>query len=592
MMRMFSMRSRDSVASRAALRNCIIVLLGLAVPFGSWAEAPTPQPIISQSARFLPVLASHGMVAAQEGTAAKIGVDILQRGGNAVDAAVAVGFALAVTLPRAGNLGGGGFMLLYLAKKKTVAVDYRETAPADTGRDVFLDAAGEAVPAKSRDSGLGAGVPGTVAGLSLALRKYGSGKFSFAELVAPAVALARNGIEVEDDLADSLPFAQARLARWGSTRRVFLRPDGTSLRRGDRLVQTDLASVIEAIGRDSERAFYEGPVAEKIVASVRAAGGRMTLEDLKSYRAIERTPLRGFYRGHEIVAMPPPSSGGVHIIELLNILEGFPLAEQGANSAANIHLMAEAMKLAYADRAEFLGDPDHVRVPVTALISKPYAERLRAEISPDHARPGAEIKVIDPTPYESSETTHFSIVDNDGNAVSNTYTLNFSYGLGLVADGTGILLNNELDDFAAKPGAPNAYGLVGGAANEPGSRKRPLSSMAPTMIFRDGELELVTGSPGGSRIITIVTDIILDIIDFGMNVAEATAAVRVHHQGLPDELQVERGLPQDTIRLLESIGHNTVVRSAWGSAQSIMRANGQLMGASDTRQRGTLAAGY
>jgi gamma-glutamyltranspeptidase / glutathione hydrolase len=569
------------------------ILLCFAVSFGPRAELPAPQPVISQRPRFLPVLASHGMVAAQESSAAKIGVDILRRGGNAVDAAVAVGFALAVTLPRAGNLGGGGFMLVYLAKeKRTVAIDYRETAPAGTGRDVFLDPAGEAVPAKSRDSGLGVGVPGTAAGLSLAWRKYGSGKFSLAELVAPAVAAARNGIEVEDDLADSLPFARARLARWPATARIFLRSDGAPLRRGDRLVQADLASVMEAIGRDGERAFYEGPIAEKIVVSVRAAGGQMTLDDLKSYRAIERAPLHGFYRGHEIVAMPPPSSGGVHIIELLNILEGFPLAEQGASSAANIHLMAEAMKLAYADRAEFLGDPDRVSVPVKALISKAYAERLRAEISPDRARPAAQIKALDPLPYESGETTHFSIIDNDGNAVANTYTLNFSYGLGLVADGTGILLNNELDDFAAKPGTPNAYGLTGGAANEPGPGKRPLSSMAPTMIFRNGELELVTGSPGGSRIITIVTDIILDIIDFAMNVAEATAAVRVHDQWLPDELQVERGLPQDTIRLLEAMGHRIVVQGAWGSAQSIMRADGLLMGASDTRQRGTLAAGY
>ena len=298
------------------------------------------------------------------------------------------------------------------------------------------------------------------------------------------------------------------------------------------------------------------------------------------------------YRGHEIVAMPPPSSGGVHIIELLNVLEGFPLAAQGANSAASIHLMAEAMKLAYADRAEYLGDPDHVPVPVKGLISKAYAERLRAEISLTRARPSAEIKALDPLAYESDQTTHFSIVDNDGNAVANTYTLNFSYGLGLVAEGTGILLNNELDDFAAKPGAPNAYELVGGAANAPGPRKRPLSSMAPTLVFRDGELELVTGSPGGSRIITIVTEIILDIVDFGMNIAEATEAVRIHHQWLPDELQVERGLTPDTIRLLETLGHKVVVHDAWGSAQSIFRENGVLMGAADTRQRGTLATGY
>ncbi len=350
--------------------------------------------------------------------------------------------------------------------------------------------------------------------------------------------------------------------------------------------------MLEAIGRDGERAFYEGPVAEKIAASVRATGGKMTLEDLKAYRAIEREPLRGTYRGLEIISVPPPSSGGVHIIELLNILEGFPLAAQGADSAANIHLMAEAMKLAYAGRAEFLGDPDHVSVPVKGLISKAYAERLRAEILATRARPSAEIKPLDPIPYESSETTHFSIVDNDGNAVANTYTLNFSYGLGLVADGTGILLNNELDDFAAKPGVPNAYGLVGGAANAPGPHKRPLSSMAPTMIFRNGELELVTGSPGGSRIITIVTEIILDVFDFGMNIAEATAAVRIHHQWSPDKLEIERGLSGDTIRQLEAIGHKIVVQDAWGSAQSIMRDNGQWKGASDTRQRGTLAAGY
>lgn len=557
------------------------------------AEAPQPPPIISQGARFLPVLARHGMVVAQEGTAAKIGVEILRRGGNAVDAAVAVGFALAVTLPRAGNLGGGGFMLIHLGKeKKDVAIDYRETAPADTPRDVFLDEAGEAVAAKSRDSGLAVGVPGTVAGLTSAFKIYGSGKLSLAELVAPAVALARGGIDVGEDLADSLPRAEVRLKRWPTTARIFLRNNVTSLARGDRLVQSDLAGVLEAIARNGDRAFYEGPVAEKIVASVRAAGGRMTQDDLKSYRAIERVPLHGVYRGHDVIAMPPPSSGGVHIIELLNILEGFPLAAQGADSAATIHLMAESMKLAYADRAEYLGDPDQVSIPVSGLISKTYAEKLRAEISASRARPSAEIKPLDPVPYESDQTTHFSIVDDDGNAVANTYTLNFSYGLGLVADGTGVLLNNELDDFAAKPGTPNAYGLIGGIANAPGPHKRPLSSMAPTMIFRDGKLELVTGSPGGSRIITIVTEIILDTLDFGMNIAEATASARIHHQWQPDELQVERGLSVDTIRLLEALGHKVVTYGAWGSAESILCGDGLLMGAADTRQRGTLAVGY
>jgi gamma-glutamyltranspeptidase/glutathione hydrolase len=587
------LEARPHGAWKRKIAAFLVAALCLAAPFPGRAEPLLAPPVIAQGARVLPVLATHGMAVAQEATAAKVGLDVLKRGGNAIDAAVATGFALAVTLPRAGNLGGGGFMLVYLAKaKKTVAIDYREAAPAATQSDVFLNAEGEAVPAKSRDTGLAVGVPGTVAGLSLALRKYGSGKFTLAELVAPAAELARSGIEVDNDLADSLPIAERRLKRWPSSARIFLHPDGTSLSRGEKLVQSDLAEVIETIGREGERAFYEGPIAEKIAASVRAAGGRMTLEDLKSYRAIEREPIHGTYKGHEIVAMPPPSSGGVHVIELLNVLEGFPLAQLGANSAASIHVMAEAMKLAYADRAEYMGDPDYIDIPVKGLISKAYAQRLREEISLKRARPAAEIKALDPLPYESSETTHFSIVDEQGNAVANTYTLNFSYGLGLVAEGTGILVNNELDDFAAKPGAPNAYGLFGGTANAPGPRKRPLSSMAPTMVFRNGELEIVTGSPGGSRIITIVAGILLDVLDFGMNIAEATEAVRIHDQLLPDELQVERGLSDDTVRLLEAMGHRVVVHGAWGSAQSIIRSGGVLMGASDTRQRGTLAAGY
>jgi gamma-glutamyltranspeptidase/glutathione hydrolase len=318
----------------------------------------------------------------------------------------------------------------------------------------------------------------------------------------------------------------------------------------------------------------------------------MALDDLRSYQAIEREPLRGTYRGYEIVSTPPPSSGGVHIIELLNILEGFPLGELGANSAATIHDLAEAMKLAYADRAEYLGDPAFTDIPVKGLISKAYAAKLRAEIPADLARPAALIKPLDPRPYESDQTTHFSVVDEAGNAVSNTYTLNFSYGLGLVAEGTGILLNNELDDFAAKPGAPNAYGLVGGGANAPGPRKRPLSSMAPTMVFDKDGLVLVTGSPGGSRIITIVLEILLNVLDFGMNIAEATEAPRIHHQGLPDELRVERGLSVDTIHFLEAQGYKVTVANAWGSAQTIARVKNLLIGAADPRQRDTRAEGY
>ena len=549
-------------------------------------------PIIGVGARTLPVIARHGMVVAQEGTAARVGLEILKKGGNAIDAAVATGLALAVTLPRAGNLGGGGFMLVHLAKaNKDVAIDYREVAPAATRANVFLDPAGDAVQRLSRDTGLAVGVPGTVAGFALALDKYGSGKFKLADLAAPAQKLARDGLIVDEDLADSLQMAP-RLKRWPSSAAIFLHADGSALRQGETFVQRDLADTLAAIGREGVKGFYQGPIAGKIVAAVHGAGGTMTMEDLANYKAIERAPVIGSYRGHTIVSMPPPSSGGVHVIELLNILEGYPLAAQGADSAATIHDLAEAMKLAYADRAEYLGDPSVVDVPVNGLTSKKYAAKLREMIDPDRARPASEIKTVDPAPYESDQTTHFSVVDADGNAVANTYTLNFSYGVGLVADGTGVLLNNELDDFAAKPGAPNAYGLVGGKANQPGPRKRPLSSMAPTMMFKDGKLELVTGSPGGSTIITIVLQMILDTVDFRMNLAEATAAVRIHDQLLPDQLFVERGLNPDTIRLLRAQGYKVTVRDAWGSAESIALAGGFLAGASDTRQRGTLAVGY
>lgn len=573
--------------------TAVAAIAALCLALAHPASAADTFPLTGDGARSLPVLAEHGMVVAQEGTAARVGLDILKRGGNAVDAAVATALALAVTLPRAGNIGGGGFMLVHLAKeKKTVAIDYRETAPAATTPDVFLDASGNAVPRLSRDMGLAVGVPGTVAGLALALERYGSKRFTLADLATPSVLLARDGIPVVDDLLDSLIKRADRLGRWPSSAAIFLRKDGSRLTRDDRLVQRDLAATLETIGRAGAKGFYEGPVAEKIVAAVRRAGGQMTLDDLRTYRAVERVPLTGSYRGHTIVSMPPPSSGGVHVIELLNLLESFPLTQEGAASAAAIHDMAEAMKLAYADRAVFLGDPAFVKVPVDWLISKAHATELRKTILPDRARPAAEIKVVGPPRHESAETTHFSVVDVDGNAVSNTYTLNLDYGVGLVADGTGVLLNDELDDFAAAKGAPNAYGVTGGFANRPEAGKRPLSSMAPTMMFKDGKLELVTGSPGGSRIITIVLEMILNIVDFGMNVAEATAAVRVHDQLTPDELVVERGLNADTRALLEKRGYRVVVRPAWGSAESITVGNGLLAGAADPRQRGTLAVGY
>src|SRR6202041_351989 len=385
----------------------------------------------------------------QEAAASRVGLDILKRGGNAVDAAVAVGFALAVTMPRAGNLGGGRFMLIYRANlNQTIAIHYRETAPAATTKDVFLDANGKADPFKSRYSGLAIGVPGTVAGLELAWRKYGSGKFSFADLIAPAIALARQGLTVDDDVADSLPLAAKALASHPSSARIYLRPDGSVPQTGDHIALDDLAATLETIGAKGAEGFYSGLVAQKIVEAVNAGGGRMTIDDLANYRAVEREPVRGTYRGYTVVSMPPPSSGGAHIIEILNILEGFPLAAQGLNSSASLHELAEAEKLAYADR-------------------------LRGLIELDQARPAADIRPGEPQRYESDQTTHFSIVDGDGNAVANTYTLNLPYGSGLVAEGTGLLLNNELDDFAAKPGAANAYGLMGGDANAPGPAKRP-----------------------------------------------------------------------------------------------------------------------
>jgi gamma-glutamyltranspeptidase / glutathione hydrolase len=551
-------------------------------------------PIFSTAARIHPERARHGMVVAQEAKAAIIGRDILRKGGNAVDAAVATGFALAVTLPRAGNIGGGGFMLVHLAKtKKTIAIDYRETAPDATKPNVFLDASGEFVRRKSQASGLAVGVPGTVAGLALAHAKYGSGTFTLAQLIAPAIKLAREGVVVNQDLADSLPWAVRRFRNYPASRAIFMRPDGRALQEGDLLLQRDLAASLERIARLGPKGFYTGPTAQAIVAAVASQGGALTPADLATYEAKERPIVQGKYRGHTIISMPPPSSGGVHIIQMLNILEAYPLRDYGHNSAASIHVMVEAMKRAYADRSKYLGDPDFVAVPVKALISRAYGTSLQKQISLQRATPARDIKPGNPLPYESDQTTHYSTADADGNAVSNTYTLNFTYGLGMVAPGTGILLNNELDDFAARPDAPNAYGLLGGKANAPGPRKRPLSSMSPLMVFgKDGGLEIVTGTPGGSRIITAVLQIVLNIVDYGMNAAEATIAPRVHHQWYPDRLQIERGISKDTQDLLKAKGHTLDTRRTIGSTQTIVRKNGMLYGASDTRRRGGAAVGY
>ncbi|OSP56450.1 gamma-glutamyltransferase [Pseudoruegeria sp. SK021] len=563
--------------------------LALAPAVGVSQEAA----IYSGMDRIHPAWAANGMVVAQEELAAAIGRDILEAGGNAADAGVAVAFALAVTLPRAGNLGGGGFMIVHDAETGvSKAIDYREMAPMSADRDMFLDEAGDADSEKSRFTGLATGVPGTVAGMQMVLDQYGS--MTLAEVLQPAIGLARDGIVVTADLADSLKGLEKRLKKWPASEAIFFKEGGAFYEPGDVLIQSDLAATLQRIADEGPVGFYKGQTAQGIVDAVQASGGRITMDDMAGYEALSRDPVRGTYRGYEIVSMPPPSSGGIHIVQILNTLEEYPIGFLGANSSDTIHLMAEAMKRAYADRSEYLGDPDFYDVPQAELMSKDYAADIRKGISLSRATPSEQIKPADLAPYESDQTTHFSIVDKDGNAVSNTYTINFSYGSGMVADGTGVLMNNEMDDFAAKPGVMNAYGLIGGDANavEPG--KRPLSSMSPTLVMKDGEVFLVTGSPGGSRIITTVIQIIMNVIDHGMNIAEATVTPRIHHQWMPEVLRVEEGISPDTIAALEAKGHVVEVMSTMGSAQSVVveADSGLLLGGADTRQTSSAARGY
>ena len=568
---------------------CFVLAAIIALPLVARGEERAADAVATPQG----VVARGGMVVAQEARAAQIGADILKSGGNAIDAAVATGFALAVSYPRAGNIGGGGFMVIHLADGGDATIDYRETAPGRIDARSFLDEAGNADPGKSRDSALAIGVPGTVAGLALAEQKYGSGKFTLAELIAPAIAMAREGIAVSDDTADSLPSVGPRLSRWAASAKIFFKTDGGALGPGDRLVQSDLADSLETIARAGPRAFYEGPVAQKIATAVQAAGGVMTTDDLKAYQAIERPPVRGNYRGYDVVSMAPPSSGGVELIEMLNILEGYDLGGIArANAAQALHLMVEAMKRAYADRALFLGDPDRVPNPVGLLTSKKYAAGWRAGIDPVRATAAADIRAGEVAQPEGRNTTHFSVVDRFGNAVANTYTLNFSYGVGLVAEGTGILLNNELDDFAAKAYAPNAYGLVGAEANAPGPGKRPLSSMTPSILLKDGKPVLVTGSPGGSRITTTVLQVIVNVIDRGMDIAAAVAAPRLHEQWMPDQVYVELGIADDVVAALVAGGDKVVPQRPFTSANSIMIAPEGFVGAADPRTRGALAVGF
>ncbi|EHI7914477.1 gamma-glutamyltransferase [Salmonella enterica] len=561
--------------------------------FSAVANPPVAPPVSYgvEEDVFHPVRATQGMVASVDVMATQVGVDILKQGGNAVDAAVAVGYALAVTHPQAGNLGGGGFMLLRTKDGATTAIDFREMAPAGATRDMFLDEQGNPDSKKSLTSPLASGTPGTVAGLSLALEKYGS--LPLNSVVRPAIKLAQEGFIVNDALADDLKtYGSEVLPHHENSKAIFWK-DGEPLKKGDKLVQKDLANSLTMIAENGPDAFYKGDIARQIAQQMQQNGGLITTDDLAAYQAVERTPVSGEYRGYQIFSMPPPSSGGIHIVQILNILENFDMNKYGFGSADAIQIMAEAEKYAYADRSEYLGDPDFVNVPWQALTSKTYAKSIAGQIDINKAKPSSEIRPGKLAPYESDQTTHFSVVDKDGNAVAVTYTLNTTFGTGIVAGNTGILLNNQMDDFSAKLGVPNVYGLVGGEANAIGPKKRPLSSMSPTIVVKDGKTWLVTGSPGGSRIITTVLQMVVNTIDFGMNVAEATNAPRFHHQWLPDELRVEKGFSPDTLKLLEQKGQKVALKEAMGSTQSIMVGpDGELYGASDPRSVDDLTAGY
>lgn len=535
----------------------------------------------SSNAIFHPVYGKNGMVASEQGLATQVGLDILKQGGNAIDAAVAVGFALAVVLPNAGNIGGGGFMVLHDDKTgKDVAIDFREIAPAKASRDMYLDNQGNVIDGKSLFTHDASGVPGTVAGMEYALKKWGTMPLS--KVLEPAIKLADKGFIVSDVLAKTLKEEKSTLGKWSASKAIFFK-NGEPLKSGDLLVQKDLAKSLRLIAKQGAKAFYQGEIATKIAKEMQSQGGTMTLEDLKAYKVVERQPIIGDYRGYKVVTMPPPSSGGVHLIEILNMLEHYPIKEDGVNSAKNIHHMAESMKLAYADRSEYLGDPDFVKIPVTGLTSKAYANERVKTIDDNKARLSSTIKPGKPQPYESDQTTHFSVMDKAGNAVAVTYTLNLNFGSGIVAAGTGILLNNEMDDFSVKPGVPNAFGLVGGTANAIEAKKRPLSSMTPTIVMKNNKPWLVTGSPGGARIITTVLQSVVNTIDHEMNPAEAIITPRVHHQWLPDELRVEEGISPDTIKLLQDKGHKVVTKAPMGRIQIIQADDSGFYGYSDPR---------
>ena len=541
-------------------------------------------PIVEYNSINHPVIDDKGMVVSQRMIASEVGAEILKKGGNAVDAAVATGLALAVVLPRAGNLGGGGFMVVYLKEEdKTIAIDYREKAPSAATRDLFLDENGDYDRKKAQFSLLSAGVPGSVAGFHHALTKYGT--LSWQEVLEPAIRLAEEGFVIPHDLANTLASKRyrERLSSNPAAAKVFFKEDKGLYSAGEILIQKDLASTLREISKNGPDAFYSGKIAQLIVEEMERNGGLITLEDLKNYNVAERQPLVGSYKGYEIVSMPPSSSGGTHLIQMLNMLEEFPIKEMGFGSADTIHILAEVMKRAYADRSKYLGDSDFYKVP-SSLTSKKYAISLNKDISLDKVTPSEDVSPGDPYPYESPDTTHFSVMDSYGNAVSNTYTLNFSYGSGLMIPGTGMLINNEMDDFSSKPGTPNGYGLLGSEANAIEGNKRPLSSMTPTIIFKDQKPYMVFGSPGGSRIITTVLQVALNVMEHEMNIAQAVHSPRMHHQWLPEVLMIEQGFGSDTEKLLESKGYRLYPSSTMGSVQAIVKEGKYFYGSADPRR--------
>lgn len=527
-------------------------------------------PGLARAASAPAVEGENGMVVSSQALASRIGADILAAGGNAVDAAVAVAFAEAVVNPCCGNLGGGGFLLVHTAEGSSHFVNFREKAPAAASRDMYLDASGRVVEGSTLRGWKAAGVPGTVLGLATALSRYGT--LPLARVMAPAIALARDGFVLTRGDTDILETGTEKFARDPAVARIFLRPDGTPFRPGDRMVQADLARTLQAIAEGGPEAFYRGEIPRGVEAASSAGGGILTAKDFSGYTVTDDPPLSCPYRGATILSAPPPSSGGTTLCEMLTILDGYDIAASGFNSARTVHLMVEAMRRAYADRNATLGDPAFVANPVERLISPDYARSLREGINLEKATPSVQVRP-DPSllaPREKPETTHISVLDRNGTAASLTYTINGYFGSGAMAPGTGFFLNNEMDDFTVKVGVPNLFGLVQGTANAIAPGKRPLSSMAPTIVLRDGKPVMVVGSPGGSRIITINAQVIMNMLDHGMQPQEAVDAPRIHHQWLPDTIYAEPfALSADTLAILKGMGHAVSVQKPWGAQELI-----------------------